>query len=97
MALPVSELKANISLCLLVDGTLAENIPSDIAYSETGEPIGYGFDIPEHSQPVQWVKVLLEPAELGEKRPGTERIWQVMETLDKIGKHPIDIVADYLR
>jgi hypothetical protein len=78
-------------------GSLAENIPSDIAYNESGEPIGYGFDIPEDAQPVQWVKLLLEPSELGEKRPGTERIWQSMGVLDKIRKHPIDAVADYLR
>jgi molecular chaperone DnaK (HSP70) len=78
-------------------GKLADNIPSDIAYNENGEPIAYASDCSPELRPLQWVKLLLEPAGLGEKRPGTERIWHSMETLDKLGKHPIDVVADYLR
>lgn len=78
-------------------GKLADNIPSDIAYNEEGEPIAFASDCPSDVRPLQWVKLLLEPAGLGEKRPGTERIWHSMEALDRLGKHPVDVVADYLR
>ena len=51
-------------------GTLAENIPSDIAYNESAEPIGYAFDIPKDAQPLQWVKLLLEPGRVRAEKAG---------------------------
>lgn len=77
-----------------------DKVPSDIAYDETTkQPIGYGLDIPESAQRLQWVKLLLEPEHFrGMQKSGkTERVWDTMKALDKLGKRPVDVVAGYLK
>ena len=78
----------------------ADNLPSDIAYdAKSGKPVGYGAVIPKGVEPLQWVKLLLEPAQFQGKQntSSTERVWRAYEELKKLGKTPVDVIADYLR
>ena len=58
------------------------------------QPVGYGFEIPLGSQPLQWIKLLLEPNSLQEKASRSSRVWKSYKALHK---SPVDAVADYLR
>ena len=76
----------------------SDKLPSEIAYDKSKNPVAYGFDIPEGLQPLQWVKLLLQPELFSgtQKKPNTERVWRAYEELERLGKTPVDVIADYL-
>ncbi|KAI7093305.1 hypothetical protein KC352_g39918, partial [Hortaea werneckii] len=78
----------------------SDKVPSDVAYDAQGKAVGYGFTIPEDAQTLQWVKLLLEPGQFSDskqrRKPNTERMWKVYDDLEKLGKRPVAVIADYL-
>ncbi|KAI7281828.1 hypothetical protein KC345_g3890 [Hortaea werneckii] len=78
----------------------SDKVPSDVAYDAQGKAVGYGFTIPEDAKTLQWVKLLLEPGQFSDskqrRKPNTERMWKVYDDLEKLGKRPVAVIADYL-
>lgn len=76
-------------------GGASDKIPSDTAYGEHGELVGQGFEIPEGVQPLQWVKLLLEPNGFKGKTANDVKMWKCYRDLRE--KKPVDVVTDYLK
>jgi len=76
----------------------SDKVPSEIAYDKSGTAIGHGFEMPEGARPLQWVKLLLDPAHFQglKETQHTERVWRTYEELEKLGKRPVDAISDYL-
>ncbi|KAI6872119.1 hypothetical protein KC338_g1774 [Hortaea werneckii] len=78
----------------------SDKVPSDVAYDAQGKAVGYGFTIPEDAQTLQWVKLLVELGQFSDskqrRKPNTERMWKVYDDLEKLGKRPVAVIADYL-
>lgn len=78
----------------------AEKVPSEIAYDKDGRPIGHGFEASKHpAEPLQWVKLLLEPDSFKEQSNRTSRVWSSYYALGSqaLQKRPVDVIGDYLR
>jgi hypothetical protein len=77
----------------------SDKVPSQIAYNSSGKPVAYGFEIPDGTHALQWVKLLLEPDHFirgPEKTPHPDRVWKTYKELDELGKRPQQVITDYL-
>lgn len=76
----------------------SHKVPSDIAYDEHGKAF-CGFDLPEGCTRLKWTKILLEtdpdPSVL--ERLNHRDVKASKAAIEKLGKSPVQVVADYLR
>jgi molecular chaperone DnaK (HSP70) len=73
----------------------SDKVPSRIIYDSRGRVVGWGFaSAAEGTFQVQWFKLLLSN-EAREK--GGAKVGEAQAVLQKLGKQPVDVVADYLK
>lgn len=70
--------------------------PTELFY-EDGQT-SWGFDIPLDVEPIRWFKLLLlKDEDLQPEIRESEFVLRSRKALRKLGKSPVDVIADYLR
>ena len=73
-----------------------DKVPSLITYNANGKVANWGYMVDEVKEdPFQWIKIMLDPSH--KYYSNTQQRKQVSARLEKLGKTPEDVVADYLK
>jgi len=71
-------------------------VPSSITYTTNGSVNNWGYMVDEVKEdPFQWIKIMLDPSH--KYFNDTQQRKQVSARLERLGKTPEDVVADYLK
>ncbi|KAH7137339.1 hypothetical protein B0J13DRAFT_639687 [Dactylonectria estremocensis] len=72
--------------------------PTELYYDPENGEMSWGFDIPGDVEPVRWFKLLLlKDEDLVPEIRESEFLLRSRKALRKLGKSPVDVIADYLR
>ena len=73
----------------------ADKVPSTICYDDQGNVLKWGYMVsPQDRNQAAWFKLLLSDEA---RQQGCDRISATLSLLKRLGKSPVDVVADYLR
>ncbi|KAF8437045.1 hypothetical protein BGX38DRAFT_1274180 [Terfezia claveryi] len=73
-----------------------DKVPSSITYTANGRVNNWGYMVDDvKEEPFQWIKIMLDPSH--KYFNDTAQRKQVSARLERLGKTPEDVVADYLK